>query len=356
MIRTTLIAALGFILPVGFVAGLLLGWTSPALADEISYSFKVRLEQPFGNLKQGKILTGSWTVDTEEVDIPVSFTKIGFFEVTRFQVVDPQNGGTWTDVFSDPAAGAAIVGDNITAFLIDTGRGRLKHLCPEDSECDAYVVGFDGVNSQVSGTFAGVTSITEPLDGAGGLTLADLGFGIVFEGSELVLKDTAHPTGDAFFSEMLLFSGGFYKDGEVGKKDFQGEPFATIDRVSISLTPTPSICPSPVLLDIKPGSFPNNINLKSKNVILVAILTTEDFDATTVNPASVRFGPGDATVKHGVDHVEDVDSDGDADIVYHFPTQDSGIQCGDTTATLTGTTFGGQQVTGSDSIVTQGCQ
>lgn len=112
----------------------------------------------------------------------------------------------------------------------------------------------------------------------------------------------------------------------------------------------------PIVINIKPGSFPNSINPNSKVVIAVAILTTEEFDATTVDPGSVKFGPSEATEKHGVGHIEDVDNDGDDDVVYHFPTQDSGLQCGNTTATLTGTTFGGQSVMGSDSIVTQGCK
>jgi hypothetical protein len=39
-----------------------------------------------------------------------------------------------------------------------------------------------------------------------------------------------------------------------------------------------------VPIDIKPGSFPNSINPQSKGVIPVAILTTDTFDATTVDP------------------------------------------------------------------------
>jgi len=49
-----------------------------------------------------------------------------------------------------------------------------------------------------------------------------------------------------------------------------------------------------VSCDIKPGSDPNSINPKSKGVIPVAILTTPDFDASTVDPTSVMFGPGEA--------------------------------------------------------------
>jgi dipeptidyl aminopeptidase/acylaminoacyl peptidase len=116
------------------------------------------------------------------------------------------------------------------------------------------------------------------------------------------------------------------------------------------------IPPMSVAIDIKPGSFPNSINPKSKGNIPVAILTTEDFDATTVDPLSVEFGPYGATESHGRGHIEDVDGDGDDDLVLHFRTQDTGIQCGDTSASLTGETFGGQMIEGSDSINTVGCK
>ena len=39
-----------------------------------------------------------------------------------------------------------------------------------------------------------------------------------------------------------------------------------------------------VTIDIKPGSDPNSINLGSAGVIPVAILSSEAFDATTVDP------------------------------------------------------------------------
>ncbi len=68
MIRKKFIAILGVVLLGGAVA---VGWTSTALAAEISYSFEVRLKQRFGNLKPGDTLTGSWTVDTTAVDIPM---------------------------------------------------------------------------------------------------------------------------------------------------------------------------------------------------------------------------------------------------------------------------------------------
>ncbi len=109
-------------------------------------------------------------------------------------------------------------------------------------------------------------------------------------------------------------------------------------------------------IDIKPGRNPNKIKLKSKGVIPVAILTTHNFDATTVDPLSVEFGPKGATESHGRGHIEDVDGDGDADLVLHFRTRRTGIQCGDTSVSLTGHTFGGQMIEGSDSIKTVKCK
>lgn len=114
--------------------------------------------------------------------------------------------------------------------------------------------------------------------------------------------------------------------------------------------------PARISIDIKPGSFPNSINPKSEGVIPVAVLTTITFDATTVDPLSVRFGPNGATEAHGRGHNEDVDGDGDLDLVLHFRTQKAGIQCGDTSASLTGQTFDGQAIEGSDSIKTVGCK
>jgi dipeptidyl aminopeptidase/acylaminoacyl peptidase len=110
-----------------------------------------------------------------------------------------------------------------------------------------------------------------------------------------------------------------------------------------------------VEIDIKPGEEPNSINPKSKGVIPVAILTTAAFDATTVDPLSVRFGPAGAAEAHNQGHIEDVDGDGDQDLVLHFRTQHTGIQCGDTSASLNGETFGGQVIEGSDTINTVRC-
>jgi len=109
--------------------------------------------------------------------------------------------------------------------------------------------------------------------------------------------------------------------------------------------------PQPVIeveIDIKPGSDPNSINLKSKGVVPLAVLTTNDFDASTVDPATVRFGPDDAeAVQYAL---EDVDEDGDIDMILHFKTQDLRLNGNSIEATLSGETFGGMPIQGTDTV------
>lgn len=110
-----------------------------------------------------------------------------------------------------------------------------------------------------------------------------------------------------------------------------------------------------VAIDIKPGNERNPINPHSKGKLPVAILTDGAFDALQVDPTSVRFGPDQGGIAHAQGHVEDVDGDGDADLLLHFRARDTGIACGDTEATLTGETYDGQQIAATDTIKTVGC-
>jgi hypothetical protein len=114
-------------------------------------------------------------------------------------------------------------------------------------------------------------------------------------------------------------------------------------------------CRLQVTIDVKPGSFPNSINPRSRGMIPVAIWTTATFDATTVDPETLRFGAvgTEAAAVHSA--LEDLDADGDLDLILHFSTQETGIGCDATSASLTGKTYGGQPIAGSDSVRTTGC-
>jgi hypothetical protein len=110
-----------------------------------------------------------------------------------------------------------------------------------------------------------------------------------------------------------------------------------------------------VVIDIRPRDDSNSINLKSNGIISVAILSTENFDASSVNPSTVKFGPNEASVR-GRAHLRDVDSDGDLDLVLAFATGKTGVSCDDTSMFLSGKTFQGERIFGSDSIILRGCK
>ena len=101
-------------------------------------------------------------------------------------------------------------------------------------------------------------------------------------------------------------------------------------------------------IDIKPGSDPNSINLDSKGLVPVAVLTTDDFDASTVDPATVRFA-GALPLRWAM---EDVDGDGDMDLLFHFKTQELDLDENSTEATLTGYTQDGEFTWGMDTVKT----
>jgi hypothetical protein len=111
-----------------------------------------------------------------------------------------------------------------------------------------------------------------------------------------------------------------------------------------------------VSINIKPGSFLNRINPQSKGKLLVAILTTDAFDATTVDPTTILFGQTGTETGPVHTTLKDVDGDGDTDMILRFNTHQTGIACGDTSASLIGETFSGQVIEGADTIVTVGCK
>lgn len=107
-----------------------------------------------------------------------------------------------------------------------------------------------------------------------------------------------------------------------------------------------------VQIDIKPSSFPNaipdtdTINLTAQGTLPVAIFTTADFDAATVDASTVVFA-GAPTVRSAL---EDVDGDSDLDLVLHFDNQALSLACADTQATLDGQAASGTSIHGTDSI------
>lgn len=124
--------------------------------------------------------------------------------------------------------------------------------------------------------------------------------------------------------------------------DYDFDPTITIEYIP----------PVPVEVDIKPNDDLNAINPDANGVIPIAILTTADFDASTVDPQTVALegisarGRG----KSGIyGSLEDVDSDGDLDLVVQVVNEITWDENA-IAAKLTGMTWDGFPIEGTDSV------
>lgn len=201
-----------------------------------------------------------------------------------------------------------------TSDMVEVGRlasgpyPRQLALSPDDAV--AYVVHTQGH--------------IDLFDTASCLPIGQIGVGPYYEGRELIVDPTGSRLFAAFDGDLRVYDTGF------------APPPIQVD------------------IDIRPGDYPNVINLRSNAAVPVAILTTDAFDATTVDPttvqlagASVRIsGKGNVLSSQG-----DIDDDGDIDLLVHVETQGISLQPGATTATLMGRMFGGDVIEGSDDIV-----
>ncbi|MEN8218884.1 MAG: hypothetical protein ABFS56_21415 [Pseudomonadota bacterium] len=122
-----------------------------------------------------------------------------------------------------------------------------------------------------------------------------------------------------------------------------------------ALNKSDASCCELVDIDIKPGSYPNSINLGSAGVIPVAVFSTDDFNAPEeIDPSTVTLAGAQvkAVGNEGklLCHSEDVNEDGLADLVCQVETDQLLLEEGDTMAELEANTFDGRCVRGEDSV------
>jgi hypothetical protein len=161
--------------------------------------------------------------------------------------------------------------------------------------------------------------------------------------------DTLPVVGDWFDQTSTYLVDHQNPDGSWGPGCGEGgdDVVLTTSWALLSLEPIPAP-PRMREIDIKPGSDPNSINPFSRGVIPVAILTTEEFDAGTLDPVTVSFAEA-SPVRWTV---EDVDGDGDMDLLLHFKTQELNLDEGSTEACLIGQTYDGVPIWACDSVRT----
>ena len=197
------------------------------------------------------------------------------------------------------------------------------------------------------------------IDGTAGL--AD------FARNGLLVTTSVSPTGTQRLTlDVTSFVVGLAVNGETFagfnvREDTDGSNFLVmnLEGVSIGVLPQLSIefsTEQVVDIDIKPGSDPNSINLCSEGVLPVAVLSSADFDATGVDPETVRLADAGVKMvgKSGklLCHTEDVNSDGLSDLICQIVVSDLAVALGttDTQATLRAQTFDGAAISGTDSV------
>jgi hypothetical protein len=92
-------------------------------------------------------------------------------------------------------------------------------------------------------------------------------------------------------------------------------------------------------IEVKPGTGDSApINPKAKGVIPVALLSSAEFNAMTVDYSSITFGAegGEASLERCAREGHDVDGDGRPDLICHFDAQTAGFEPGDSLAVVRG--------------------
>ena len=175
--------------------------------------------------------------------------------------------------------------------------------------------------------------------------LVNLGSNVTVYGTDFKIGGEPVPNGKRLIKYDTLT--GSYENGELFSLVINCYYEIGGDYATITLAAPGSNGPTPIDIDIKPGGNPNNINLRSKGVVPVAVLTTTDFDASNVDPESVTFaGASPERWK-----LCDVDGDGNVDILFHFKIQKLlGLDKNSTEATLMCETFDGDTITGTDTV------
>ena len=164
-------------------------------------------------------------------------------------------------------------------------------------------------------------------------------------------------TYELFLDNVLAVAGNIAPGGDPGMRFLFGDGTGSadshveIDNIRFCQPQSPPVLT--VLIDIKPGSFPNTIQLRSHGQLPVAILGTSSFAVSAVDPTTVTFA-GAPVSSHTNGSLfaayDDVNNDGIIDLLLHFSIENVQLSSGDTTAILFGQLHDSTSITGQDSV------
>ena len=291
-----------------------------ANADIVTFEFTGEVydhDAGFANAAVGATVTGSFSYDTDDIGTVV------FPEVPTFT----EWGSLWNDISYTPlditvhAFGRTF----LSTALIDHAYMQHSTRIYQNSDVD-FVVGDLLVLQSYGGTTAGEASFMY------------IGFEDHDEEAFASIPLTLPASFDLSVFERI--SGGVVLDGA-----WMGYEITSLRRK-----------PEPVCIDVRPGETdPARLNRKGKGVVPVAILSTSEFDAADVVPQSALFGDEDHALTEPERWVlDDVDGDGDDDLVLFFRIADlvgdGSIDSDTSSVSLSALTIDGTLVAGVDTV------
>ncbi len=308
--------------------------------------------------------TALYVVGSTQGELPGQ-TKTPFTNYEAFiRKYDANGTELWTRQFaaSEHAIGFGVAVDNSGVYVSGAVRGVLPGQTSAGST-DAFVRKYDisgnevwtrqfgssleddGIALAADGTAVYVTGDTDGV--LSGQTSAGAFDAFIrkydVSGSRLWTRQFGS-SGDDFAFDVKTDSSGIYVLGTSGGQTTN--PGGFIVKFS-----NPQVLT--VDIDIKPGTYPNTINLGSSGTVPVAILSSSTFDATTVDPTTVTLAGASVALKgKGTPQstVQDINGDGRLDLVVHVTTDALQLSDTDTEAVLEGQTYSGQLIRGSDTV------
>ncbi len=248
------------------------------------------------------------------------------------------NGGTTYDVSEASYNTAWIDGEGTVVNFNATIPGGI-YMCWNDP---GATLNF-GANARASLIYAGPGSYVNIRGGSiGFLVSVSSGAQVTIYGERFEVYDWMNGTRQFNPGTTLYLENATVTAYDAwGAPLFSGTVSCSSDGATVLLASEAEDLDLDVQIDVKPGDDPSVINLNSNGMVPVAVLSDDTFDATQVQPESVRFaGAGVAVSGSGkyMAHAEDVDEDGDDDMLFHFRITDLELEDGsaETEVTLTG--------------------
>lgn len=111
----------------------------------------------------------------------------------------------------------------------------------------------------------------------------------------------------------------------------------------------------PVQISVKPGDSPTTIERGRDGMIPVAVLSTAEFDAATIDPTTLRVGPTGTEAVPVRSMLSDVNTDERPDLMLLVRLRDLQVTCDVKAIWVKGETRAGVEIEGSEAVTVAGC-